>query len=83
MAMFTDSAYADNGHTTPLNAWQFEMTFSENDLKVLECRFHDAPFFSPRTSGDFAMIVAWLAFRVFMFGTVGGQNILYILKNDR
>jgi len=47
MAMFTDSAYADNGHITSLNAWQLEMTFSENDLKVLECRFHDAPFFPP------------------------------------
>jgi hypothetical protein len=24
MAMFTDSAYADNGHITPLTAWQLE-----------------------------------------------------------
>jgi len=63
MAMFTDSAYADNGHITPLTTWQLEKIFSENDLKVLERRFHDAPFFSQRSSGDFAKIVAWLAFR--------------------
>jgi 2-polyprenyl-3-methyl-5-hydroxy-6-metoxy-1,4-benzoquinol methylase len=83
MAMFTDSAYAIRiGHITPLTAWQLEKVFSENNLKVLERRFHDAPFFPPRSSGDFAKIVAWVVFRVFMFGTVGGQCILYILKND-
>jgi hypothetical protein len=42
-------------------------------LKVLERRFH-APFFLPRSSGDFAKITAWLAFRVFMFGTVGDRT---------
>ncbi len=82
MAMFMDSAYVGSGHITPMTAWQLEKVFSENNMKVLERRFHDAPFLPPRSSGDFAKIVAWLVFRVFMFGTVGGQNILYILKND-
>ena len=83
MAMFTDSAYAIRiGHITPLTAWQLEKVFSENNLKGLERRFHDAPFFPPRSSGDFAKIVAWVVFRVFMFGTVGGQCTMYILKND-
>jgi SAM-dependent methyltransferase len=74
MAMFTDLSYADNGHITPITAWQLEKVFSENDLKVLHRRFHDAPFFSPRSSADFAKIAVWLAFRVFMFGTVGGRT---------
>jgi 2-polyprenyl-3-methyl-5-hydroxy-6-metoxy-1,4-benzoquinol methylase len=83
MAMFTDRAYAiRTGHITPLTAWQLEKVFSENNMKVLERRFHDAPFFPPRSLGDFAKIVAWVVFRVVMFGTVGGQVILYILKND-
>jgi hypothetical protein len=73
MAMFTDSAYA---------AWQLEKIFSENDLKVLECRFHDA-FFPPRSSGDFAKITAWLAFRMFMFGAsrIGGSNPSLVRQN--
>jgi 2-polyprenyl-3-methyl-5-hydroxy-6-metoxy-1,4-benzoquinol methylase len=59
MAMFTDSDYAiRTGHITPLTAWQLEKVFSENDFKVLERRFHDAPFFPPKSSGDFAKIVA-------------------------
>jgi hypothetical protein len=64
-----------------MTAWQLDKIFSENNMKVLERRFHDAPFLPPRSSGDFAKIVAWLVF-IFMFGTVGGQIILYILKND-
>jgi 2-polyprenyl-3-methyl-5-hydroxy-6-metoxy-1,4-benzoquinol methylase len=84
MAMFTDVNYAIRwGHITPLTAWQLEKVFSESDLKVLERRFHDTPFFPPRSSGDFAKITAWLVFRMFMFGTVGGQIILYILRDDK
>lgn len=64
-----------------MTTWQREV-FSENDLKVLERQFHDAPFFPPKLLGDFAKIVAWLVFRMFMFGTVGGQNIPYVLKNN-
>jgi 2-polyprenyl-3-methyl-5-hydroxy-6-metoxy-1,4-benzoquinol methylase len=82
MAMFNDDSYVGSGHITPMTAWQIEKIFSENNLKVLERQFHDAPFFPPKSSGDLAKIVAWLVFRVFMFGTVGGQIILYILKND-
>jgi 2-polyprenyl-3-methyl-5-hydroxy-6-metoxy-1,4-benzoquinol methylase len=83
MAMFTDAAYAiGHGHITPLTAWQLEKIFSENGMKALERRFHDAPFFPPRSSGDIAKVIAWLAFRPFMFGTVGGQIILYAVKNE-
>jgi hypothetical protein len=95
MAMFTDSAYGirradgslcrpvSGSHITPLTAWQLEKIFSESDLKLLERRFHDAPFFPSRSTGDFAKITAWLVFRMFMFGTVGGQIILYILRDDK
>ena len=81
MSMFTDSAYVRSGHITPLTAWQLEKIFTESDMQVLERRFHDAPFVPPRSSGDLAKIVAWLAVRIFMCGTVGGQNILYVLRN--
>jgi 2-polyprenyl-3-methyl-5-hydroxy-6-metoxy-1,4-benzoquinol methylase len=96
MAMFTDRAYGirrvsdgsfcrpvRGSHITPLTAWQLEKVFSESDLKVLERRFHDTPFFPPRSLGDLAKITAWLVFRMFMFGTVGGQIILYILRDDK
>jgi 2-polyprenyl-3-methyl-5-hydroxy-6-metoxy-1,4-benzoquinol methylase len=83
MAMFSDASYAGSGHITPMTAWQLEKVFSENNMKLLERRFHDGPFLPPRSSGDFAKIIAWLVFRVFMFGTVGGQIILYIIKNDK
>ena len=94
MAMFTDRAYgikmtngsyyrpASGSHITPLTVWHLEKVFYESELKPLERRFHDTPFFPPRSSGDLAKIVAWGIFRAFMFGTVGGQIILYILKND-
>jgi 2-polyprenyl-3-methyl-5-hydroxy-6-metoxy-1,4-benzoquinol methylase len=78
MSMFTDEAYAASGHITPLTAWQLEKIFAENGVHVLERRFHDAPFFPPRGFGDLAKIVAWLVFRVFMFGIVGGQNVIYV-----
>jgi SAM-dependent methyltransferase len=82
MAMFTDGAYAiGSGHITPLTVWQLEKVFGENGMKVLERRFHDAPFFPPRSLGDIAKIVAWLVFRPFMFGTVGGQIVLYAVEN--
>jgi hypothetical protein len=35
----------------------------------------------PRSAGDVAKIGAWLLLRVFMSGTVGGQHILYVVKN--
>ncbi len=80
MSMFTDQAYAASGHITPLTAWQLEKIFAENDLEVLERRFHDAPFFPPRSAGDVAKMAAWPLLRMFMTGVVGGQNILYILR---
>jgi 2-polyprenyl-3-methyl-5-hydroxy-6-metoxy-1,4-benzoquinol methylase len=83
MAMFTDAAYSVGpGHITPLTAWQLEKVFAEYGFTVLERAFHDAPFFPPSSLGDVAKIVAWAAFRPFMFGTVGGQSILYVLKKD-
>jgi 2-polyprenyl-3-methyl-5-hydroxy-6-metoxy-1,4-benzoquinol methylase len=81
MSMFTDEVYVGSGHITPLTAWQLEKIFAENDMPVLERRFHDAPFMPPRSAGDVAKIGAWLLLRVFMSGTVGGQHILYVLKN--
>ena len=81
--MFTDAAYSVGpGHITPLTAWQLEKVFAEYGFTVLERAFHDAPFFPPSSLGDVAKIVAWAAFRPFMFGTVGGQSILYVLKKD-
>jgi SAM-dependent methyltransferase len=82
MAMFTDGDYGVGGHITPMTVWQLEKVFSENGLTVLERGFHDAPFFPPRSLGEIAKIVSWLFFRPFMFGTVGGQNIMYILRKD-
>jgi SAM-dependent methyltransferase len=81
MAMFTDAAYkVGPGHITPLTAWQLEKVFMESGFVVLERRFHDAPFIPPKCLGDLAKIVAWVAFRPFMLGTVGGQSIMYVLK---
>ena len=34
-------AFADNGHIIPLTALQLEEIISENDFKMLECRFND------------------------------------------
>lgn len=83
MAMFTDAAYAVGpGHITPLTAWQLEKVFMEYGFSVLERAFHDAPFVPPTSLGDIAKVVAWVAFRPFMFGTVGGQSIVYLLKKD-
>ncbi|MGB8772126.1 MAG: class I SAM-dependent methyltransferase [Candidatus Korobacteraceae bacterium] len=81
MAMFTDAAYSVGpGHITPLTAWQLEKVFMENGFSVVERTFHDAPFIPPTSPGDLAKVVAWVVFRPFMFGTVGGQSILYVLK---
>jgi 2-polyprenyl-3-methyl-5-hydroxy-6-metoxy-1,4-benzoquinol methylase len=80
MSMFTNGAYVASGHITPLTAWQLEKIFAESGMQVLERRFHDSPFFPPRALGDLAKIVAWVVFRAFMFGTVGGQNVIYILR---
>jgi hypothetical protein len=52
----------------------------ETGFTVLERTFHDAAFVPPRSAGDVAKVIAWVIFRPFMFGTVGGQNILYVLK---
>lgn len=83
MAMFTDAAYAVGpGHITPLTAWQLEKVFMENGLSVLERAFHDAPFFPPNSLGDVAKLLSWIFCRPFMFGTVGGQSILYVLKKQ-
>jgi 2-polyprenyl-3-methyl-5-hydroxy-6-metoxy-1,4-benzoquinol methylase len=83
MSMFTDEAYVASGHITPLTAWQLEKIFAENDVQVLERGFHDAPFLPPRSPGDIAKIGAWALLRMFMSGTVGGQNILYVLRNGK
>jgi SAM-dependent methyltransferase len=83
MAMFTDASYAiGSGHITPLTVWQLEKVFSENEFRVSERRFHDAPFFPPTSLADLAKIVAWSVFRVFMLGTVGGQNVMYIVESE-
>lgn len=83
MAMFTDAAYGVGpGHITPLTAWQLEKVFMENGFSVVERAFHDMPFIPPRSLGDLAKIVAWVFFRPFMFGTVGGQSIIYVLKKN-
>jgi hypothetical protein len=34
-----------------MTVWQLEKVFSENNMKVLERRFHDAPFLPTRSSG--------------------------------
>jgi hypothetical protein len=81
MAMFTDAAYSVGpGHITPLTAWQLEKVFMENGFTVLKRAFHDAPFFPPTSLGDLAKSIAWVFFRPFMFGIVGGQSIVYVLK---
>jgi hypothetical protein len=67
------------GHITPLTAWHLDKLFTENDLEILERRFHDAPFFPPKSLGDVAKIVVWGVFRAFMFGTVGGRCVLSVL----
>ena len=83
MAMFTDAAYAVGpGHITPLTGWQLEKVFMENGFSVLERVFHDAPFFPPKSTGDLAKVIAWVVFRPFTFGTVGGQSIAYVLKKN-
>jgi hypothetical protein len=46
----------------------------------MERGFHDVSFFPPRSSGDLAKIIAWVVFRSFMLGTVGGQIVLYAVK---
>ena len=83
MAMFNDDSYVGSGHINPMTAWQLEKIFGENDMEVLERRFHDSRFLPPKSFGDLAKIVAWLVFRLFMYGTVGGQIILYVLKSDK
>ena len=83
MAMFTDAAYCVGpGHITPLTVWQLEKVFMENGFSVLKRAFHDAAFIPPRSLGDFAKVIAWLVFRPFMFGTVGGQSVVYVLKKN-
>jgi SAM-dependent methyltransferase len=79
MSMFTDGSYYEMGHISPLTLWHLDKIFRENNLEVLEQRFHDAPFFPPICLGDVAKILAW-AVRAFMFGTVGGQCVLFALK---
>jgi SAM-dependent methyltransferase len=82
MAMFTDVAYHEHGHITPLTVWHLEKVIQEQGFSVLQRGFYDAPFFPPRASGDFAKILAWTLFRPAMFGTVGGQNLLFVLRNE-
>ena len=81
--MFTDKDYGVGGHITPMTAWQLEKVFSENGFTVLESGFQDAPSPPTKSFGDVAKIICWLVFRPFMFGTVGRQNILYVLKEGR
>ena len=82
MAMFTDGDYGIGGHITPMTVWQLEKVFCENGFTVIERRFYDSPFYPPRCLGHVAKMISWLVFRPFMFGTVGGQNILYVLRKD-
>lgn len=82
MAMFTDVHYGPGGHITPVTAWQLEKMILENEFDVLERAFHDAPFFPPQSLGDVAKILSWAVFRPFMWGLVGGQNIMYVLKKS-
>ncbi len=83
MSMFTDGAYAlDHGHITPLTSWHLEKVFLENGFSVVERRFHDAPFIPPKSLRDLAKVFSWIVFRPFMFGTVGGQCALYLLKKE-
>lgn len=80
MAMFTDNAYYDMGHITPLTSWHLDKLIKESELEILERRFYDSPFLPPRSLGDVAKVAAWFLFRPFMFGTVGGQCVLYVLR---
>ncbi|MGE0704978.1 MAG: class I SAM-dependent methyltransferase [Vicinamibacterales bacterium] len=83
MSMFTDEAYGiGHGHITPMTAWQLEKVFMEHALSIVERTFHDAPFLPPRSQGDVAKVAAWMMFRMFMFGTVGGQNIMYVVRKN-
>jgi SAM-dependent methyltransferase len=82
MAMFTDGDYGPGGHITPMTVWQLEKVFIESGFTVLERMFHDAPFLPPRSLGDLAKIVCWISLRPLMLGTVGGQNIMYVLKKQ-
>jgi SAM-dependent methyltransferase len=83
MAMFTDVAYSVGpGHITPLTVWQLEKVFMETGFSVLERTFHDAPFFPPKALGDVAKVFAWIVCRPFMFGVVGGQNVIYVLRRS-
>lgn len=82
MAMFTDQSYHEMGHITPLTVWHLDKLVIENNLTVLERRFHDAPFFPPRSLGEVAKVFAWGIFRIFMFGAVGGQCVLLTLKKN-
>ncbi len=83
MAMFTDAEYSvGEGQITPITAWQLEKVFMQSGFSVLERAFRDTPFFPPRSSGDFAKLVAWAVFRPFMLGPVGGQCIIYVLKKQ-
>jgi SAM-dependent methyltransferase len=83
MAMFTDGDYAiGSGHITPMTVWQLEKVFLEQGMTVVERRFHDAKFFPPQSTGDIAKIVAWSVFRPLMFGTVGGQSVMYVVRKN-
>ena len=82
MAMFSNDAYVVNGHITPLTAWHLDKVIREQGFTVLRRGFHDAPFLPPRSSADLAKIIAWTCFRPLMFGAVGGQNLLFVLKNE-
>lgn len=83
MAMFSDAAYHGVGHITPLTCWHLDKLIKENDLEILERQFHDSPFFPPKSIGDVAKIIAWCVFRPLMFGTVGGQCVLFILRKRK
>jgi 2-polyprenyl-3-methyl-5-hydroxy-6-metoxy-1,4-benzoquinol methylase len=79
MAMFTDGSYEHAGHITPVTWWQMDKIARETGLEVLEVRFYTSRFFPPRSLADVARGLAWVV-RPFMFGTVGGQTLLCVLK---
>ena len=78
MAAFTDAGYRDVGHITPLTVWHLDKIFAENGLEVVRRRFFDGRFWPPRSFADLAKIGAWVVFRMFMRGVVGGQIVLYV-----
>jgi SAM-dependent methyltransferase len=80
MAMFNDSEYELCGHITPVTLWQVRKMCEEIGLEIVELRFYDSPFLPPRGIRDLVKILSWIVFRPLMFGGVGGQTIICVMK---